>query len=72
MAQQEIEELRDSLRYAEYLLQKTRQEKASVEAELAGHDQRILEVKSQVRAKEAENRLLEQQIEDLGGQALFA
>jgi hypothetical protein len=34
VAKNEIEELRASLRYAEYLLDKTRQEKEQVEGEL--------------------------------------
>ena len=38
LAQNEIEELKESLRYAEFLLVRTRQEKDQVEGELERHD----------------------------------
>lgn len=59
LAQNEIEELKESLRYAEFLLVRTRQEKDQVERELERHDQKIEEVRREVRNKEAENGELE-------------
>lgn len=41
VAQGEIEELRDSLRYAEYMLARTKEEKEAIDAELAQHDQQM-------------------------------
>ncbi len=52
LQQGEIEELRNSLRYAEFILQRTRQEKAEVEAELQRHDERVQLVHKEVEAKE--------------------
>ena len=72
LAQNEIEELKESLRYAEFLLVRTRQEKDQVEGELERHDQKIEEVRREVRNKVAENGELEQQLEAVNGQANFA
>ena len=44
--------MRNSLRYAEFILQRTRQEKAEVEAELERHDERVQLVHKEVEAKE--------------------
>jgi septal ring factor EnvC (AmiA/AmiB activator) len=55
MARQELNELKESLRYAEYLLQRTRQEKEQVEGELARHDEKVDAVRREVRDKENEN-----------------
>ncbi len=52
LQQGEIEELRNSLRYAEFILQRTRQEKAELEAELDRHDEKVQLVHREVEAKE--------------------
>ena len=59
MARNEIDELRESLRYAEYLLSKTRQEKEEVEGELQTHDAKVGEVRREVAQKENEYRDLQ-------------
>jgi chromosome segregation ATPase len=72
LAQGEIEELKQSLRYAEYVLEKTRIEKAEVEQELERHDERVAVVQREVESKEQLNRSLEEQVAVLTGQAQFA
>ena len=56
LAQGEIAELRQSLRYAEHLLAQSQEERAALEGELARHDERVEEVREVVRGKENENR----------------
>lgn len=57
VARTELDELRDSLRYAEFLLQKTRQEKEQVERDLEKHDQHVGEpLRREVAKKDQENR----------------
>ena len=58
LAQGEIAELKQSLRYAEHLLMQNQQERAELEAVLARHDERVEEVRKEVRDKENENRHL--------------
>lgn len=52
LQQGEIEELRNSLRYAEFILQRTRQEKEEVEEELERNDEKVMQVHRQVEVKE--------------------
>ena len=58
LAEGEIAELRQSLRYAEHLLAQNQQERAGLEAELARHDERVDEVRKEVQDKEFENKQL--------------
>jgi hypothetical protein len=48
--------LKQSLRYAEHVLAQSHQERVALEGELARHDERVEEVREQVRDKENENR----------------
>jgi predicted nuclease with TOPRIM domain len=72
LAINEIEELRESLRYAEFVLAKTRQEKEQVERELQEHDQRVNAVRQEVAQRAHENKQLEQQVTTLSNHAHFA
>jgi len=72
LAAHEIEELRESLRYAEFLLHKTKQEKEQVERELALHDEKVQEVRREVRDREAHSKQLEQQLATVNNHAHFA
>lgn len=72
LAIQEIDELRGSLRYAEFLLEKTRHDKDAVEAELREHDARVAAVRQELQSKEDENKGLGRQLEAAAGQAHFA
>ena len=50
--------MRQSLRYAEHLLAQSQQERLDLEAELGRYDERVDEVRKEVREKDIENKNL--------------
>ena len=71
LAQGEIDELKDSLKYAEYLLARTKEEKEHLESEV---NQRALETtlaKKELQSKAKENSQAQETIEQLGKTVQF-
>lgn len=68
----EIAELKESLRYAEFLLEKSRAEKEQLEGELARNDDKVAQVQREVDRRDREKQVLTEQLEAAGGQAQFA
>jgi hypothetical protein len=69
----EIEELKTSLHYAEYLLARTRQEKDRLELEYLHHEKRVSEpLRRELGEKEQEKRALEERVEGERGERAYA
>ena len=56
LAQGEIEELKDSLRYAEYVLARTKEEKETLEKQMSDHQQSLYQAQHLLGQKEREKQ----------------
>lgn len=72
LAQTEIDELKDSLRYAEYVLARTKEEKEMLEKQIAENAMHVERVQYEIAQKEGEKMQLQQQMDSVGRQAEWA
>ncbi|CDW83586.1 UNKNOWN [Stylonychia lemnae] len=72
LAQGEIDELKDSLRYAEYALARTKQEKEVLERQMEEEHEETIKTKVDLKMKENERDLMARQADALAKQAEHA